>query len=126
MKPEQRIEQVLMKWLVQCSDCRTIQGAKHIMPRIVQEILTALTEPEDERKRFPKGKPSSMEDIFMEYPHTEPEDEADIEANVDMLKENYVCKNGATYHLLSDPCHAGEVCPVCGFEYKCGCKTGGK
>ena len=75
MKPEQRIEQVLMKWLVQCSDCRTIQGAKHIMPRIVQEILTSHTEPEDEWKRFPKGMPSSMEDIVMEYPDTEPEDE---------------------------------------------------
>ena len=40
-----------------------------------QDALNANTEPEDERKRFPKGKPSSMEDIFMEYPHTEPEDE---------------------------------------------------
>jgi len=37
--------------------------------------LTAHTEPENEWKRFPKGMPSSMEDIVMEYPDTEPEDE---------------------------------------------------
>ena len=46
--------------------------------RLSECTCTAHTEPEDERKRFPKGKPSSMEDIFMEYPHTEPEDENQI------------------------------------------------
>ena len=68
-------------WDVRCDICHT--GICHSgiciscleAEELLDNILTAHTEPEDERKRFPKGKPSSMEDIFMEYPHTEPEDE---------------------------------------------------
>jgi len=49
------------------------------------------TEPEDELKKLKRGKPSSMEDIVMEYPNSaELEDEPvwkpmDIEKNIDRL-----------------------------------------